>query len=200
MSDVRLSTSRLHLRQWVTDDFAAFAEMSANPEVMRYFPKLLSRQESYQMAKKCQQLIEDKGWGFWAVSLKENNSFIGFVGLNEPQVDLPFSPCLEIGWRLHPNYWGNGYATEAAGEALRFAFTTLKAEEVVSFTAAINQSSRRVMERLGLMNTQSDFNHPAIADSTPPHPLAWHVLYKITYKEWRRNQKVKEGVINNKAE
>ena len=70
MSDVRLSTSRLHLRQWVTDDFAAFAEMSANPEVMRYFPKLLSRQESYQMAKKCQQLIEDKGWGFWAVSLK----------------------------------------------------------------------------------------------------------------------------------
>lgn len=199
MSDSMLTTKRLYLRQWVADDFSIFAEMSDNSEVMRYFPKVLSSQESKQMAQKCQQLIEDKGWGFWAVSLKENNNFIGFVGLHEPDTDLPFSPCIEIGWRLHPNYWGKGYATEAAREALRFAFETLNVNEVVSFTAAINQPSRLVMERLGLINTQSNFNHPALPESIPPHPLAQHVLYKITHKEWQCNQKFRQANVNNKV-
>lgn len=182
-----LETERLYLRQWVEDDFARFAKMSADPRVMKYFPKLLSVEQSNQIAAKCQQLIADRGWGFWAVGLKKSHEagrFIGFVGLHEPQADLPFAPCIEVGWRLHPNYWGQGYATEAGRAALEFAFEVLNANEVVSFTAAINQPSRLVMERLGMTNTQSDFEHPAIPESDPPHPLARHVLYKITRREW----------------
>lgn len=190
MSDWILETERLYLRQWVEDDFARFAKMSADPKVMKYFPKLLSVEESNQVARKCRQLIEDKGWGLWAVSLKESHEaggLIGFVGLHEPQADLPFTPCVEIGWRLNPNYWGKGYATEAAHAALEFAFQTLKISEVVSFTAAINRPSRLVMERLGMSNTQNDFDHPAIPKFDPPHPLARHVLYKITRRAWQEN-------------
>ncbi|MDO5770171.1 MAG: GNAT family N-acetyltransferase [Psychrobacter sp.] len=199
-----LQSERLYLRQWQDSDFTVFAQMSADPKVMQYFPNTLSAAESTQLAKKCQQLIADKGWGFWAVSLKDttqlaagqDTNFIGFVGLHEPQADLPFAPCVEVGWRLHANYWGQGYATEAAQIALDFAFENLiindkPIEKVVSFTAAINQPSRQVMQRLGMQrqkvtNTQQDFDHPAIPKLDPPHPLSEHVLYKITRQQWAK--------------
>lgn len=198
-----LQSKRLYLRQWQDSDFDVFAQMSADLKVMQYFPNTLSAAESTQLAKKCQQLIADKGWGFWAVSLKDttqlaagqDTNFIGFVGLHEPQAGLPFTPCIEIGWRLHSDYWGQGYATEAAQIALDFAFDNLiindkPIDKVVAFTAAINQPSRQVMQRLGMLrqnitDTQRDFEHPAIPKLDPPHPLSKHVLYKITRQQWR---------------
>ena len=172
-----IETERLYLRQWQASDFAPFAEMNANPEVMEYFPKLLTTSMSNTIAKKCQSLIDDNGWGFWAVSLKETDAFIGMVGLNHAYADMPFSPAVEIAWRLHNDYWGQGYATEAARASLDFAFVELEIEEVVAFTAVINKRSQLVMERLGMTNTQENFYHPMI---NPNHRLAEHVLYKIT--------------------
>lgn len=176
-----IETDRLYLRQWQKTDFKPFAEMNANKEVMEYFPKLLSVKESDAMALKCQALIEEKGWGFWAASLKDNDMFIGFVGLHQPQYDFPFNPCVEIGWRLRKKFWGYGYATEAANAALKFAFEELKLKEVVSITSCINRRSQLVMERLGMRDTGKNWLHPAIDFS---HPLAEHVLYKITQKDW----------------
>ena len=177
-----IETERLYLRQWRQSDFAIFAEMNADPEIMRYFPKLLSPELSDVIANKCQQLISDNGWGFWAVSLKDSfkksDTFIGFVGLNDTHADLPFAPSVEIGWRLHKEYWGQGYATEAAQASLKFAFEKLHLNEVVAFTAVINKPSQRVMERIGMTNTQHNFYHPALK---PNHPLAEHVLYKRTF-------------------
>ena len=172
-----IETERLYLRQWQASDFAPFAEMNANPEVMEYFPKLLTTSMSNTIAKKCQSLINDNGWGFWAVSLKETDAFIGMVGLNHAHADMPFSPAVEIAWRLHNDYWGQGYATEAARASLDFAFVELEIEEVVAFTAVINKRSQLVMERLGMTNTQEDFYHPMLDLN---HRLAEHVLYKIT--------------------
>lgn len=177
-----LTTERLYLRQWQPSDFAVFAEMNADPEVMKYFPKLLSPTLSDTIANKCQQLIEAKGWGFWAVSLKEDDTFIGMVGLNEAHADMPFAPNVEIGWRLHKDYWGQGYATEAARASLRFAFETLELDEVAAFTAVINKHSQLIMQRIGMINTQKNFNHPML---NPSHPLAEHVLYKVTQQEWQ---------------
>lgn len=182
-----LQTTRLTLRQWRPSDFAAFAKMNADAEVMRYFPKRLTPDVSDAIANKCQQLIEAKGWGFWAVSLKGDttpeDAFIGFVGLNDTHPDMSFSPCVEIAWRLDKAYWGQGYATEAAQAALRFAFDTLALEEVVAFTAVSNVPSQRLMKRLGMVNTRDNFHHPAL-DLT--HPLSEHVLYKITYQQWQQ--------------
>ncbi|WP_201604815.1 GNAT family N-acetyltransferase [Psychrobacter immobilis] len=180
-----IETERLYLRQWQASDFAVFAEINADPEVMKYFPKLLTPKVSDIIASKCQQLIANQGWGLWAVSLKdrskENGAFIGFVGLNDTHADMSFAPAVEIAWRLHKDYWGQGYATEAARAALNFAFTELSLDEVVSFTAVINKRSQLVMERLGMMDTRANFYHPAL---DPNHQLAEHVLYNMTRQQW----------------
>lgn len=183
-----LETQRLYLRQWQISDFELFAEMNADPEVMKYFPKLLTATVSDVIANKCQQLIEDNGWGFWAVGLKddieEGDTFIGFVGLNETHKALPFAPSIEIGWRLHKDYWRKGYATEAAQASLKFAFEELRLDEVVAFTAVINTPSQSVMQYIGMANTQNNFYHPMLEVS---HILAEHVLYKITREQWQRS-------------
>ena len=184
-----IETERLYLRQWRASDFSIFAEINADPEVMRYFPKLLTPTVSDLIANKCQQLILENGWGLWAVSLKGNErnggGFIGFVGLNSTHADMTFAPAVEIAWRLHRDYWGLGYAAEAARASLAFAFTELGLEEVVSFTAVINKRSQLIMQRIGMINTQDNFHHPALKST---HPLAEHVLYKMTRQQWQAIQ------------
>ncbi len=186
MQTETLETDRLYLRQWRKTDLKPFAQMNSSKDVMQYFPKRLSEEESDAMASKCLSLIEEKGWGFWAVSLKSNDTFIGFVGLNQPQQNLPFSPCVEIGWRLGKEFWGYGYATEAANACLKFAFEELKLDEVVSFTAKINERSQRVMKRLEMEDTRKNFYHPALEVTDR---LAEHVLYKVTRKKWMKTAK-----------
>lgn len=150
--------------------------MGKDPDVMRYFPSLLSEEKSIEMAQTMQTLIAQRGWGLWAVELPQQEPFIGFVGLHIPSDDLPCSPCVEIGWRLASAHWGKGYATEAATACLQYAFEELNLNEVVAFTTVSNQPSRRVMEKLGMDNTERNFMHP---DIEADHPLCEHVLYSI---------------------
>lgn len=182
MKVAELETERLLLRQWRGRDLPVFAKLNADPEVMAYFPKTLNSDESDAMAQKCESLISAKGWGFWATEIKESGEFIGFVGLHTPTATLPFLPCVEIGWRLLRKYWGNGYASEAAKAALKYSFEILCLNEVVSFTTVSNTRSQAVMQRLGLCNTQQNFEHP---DLPKGHPLSEHVLYKLTQSEWQ---------------
>ena len=192
-----IQTQRLLLRQWRPSDLPIFAGINADPEVMRYFPKLLSPTVSDIIANKCQQLIEDNGWGFWALSLKANSekadNFIGFVGLNATHADLPFAPSVEIAWRLHKDYWRQGYATEAAQAALKFAFAELNLQRVVAFTAVINKPSQKLMQRLGMTNTEDNFFHPALKIE---HRLSEHVLYKITQQQWLASA-INPSTVNN---
>ena len=173
-----LETKRIKLRQWQEQDLPVFATLNADPQVMEYFPEPLSQEQSNKLARRCESLITQNGWGFWAVELKQSKEFIGFLGLHKPQSNLPFSPCVEIGWRLLKDHWGNGYATEASGVALRFAFNELALDEVVSYTTVSNTRSRAVMERLGFYDTKQNFAHP---DLPKEHHLAEHVLYKINH-------------------
>jgi RimJ/RimL family protein N-acetyltransferase len=109
--------------------------------------------------------------------------FIGFVGLSIPMFQAHFMPCVEIGWRLAHEYWGHGYATEAARAAFAFGFRDRALDEIVSFTVPANWPSRWVMERLGMKTSASDdFEHPALPEG---HPLRSHVLYRLSKKEWR---------------
>ena len=178
---IQLETERLKLRQWKNSDLPAFSEMNADPIVMKYFPNTLSEDESNAIANKCKDLISKRSWGFWAVEIEEEKEFIGFVGLHKTSYDLPFTPCVEIGWRLGKKYWGKGYATEAAFEALKFAFEELKLSEVYSFTSVSNMQSWSVMERLNMQNLKKNFEHPMVPER---HPLREHVLYKITAEQW----------------
>ena len=177
-----IATERLILRQWEESDLLPFYKLNSDPEVMKYFPALLSREESDQFASENRLRIDQNGWGLWAVEEKKSQTFVGFVGLNQPKVELPFSPCIEVGRRLAKEYWGKGYATEAGRKALKYAFDVLEVSEVVSFTAATNRRSEAVMQRLGLANAHSKFSHPEV----PPHSqLCEHILYRISLEQWQ---------------
>ncbi len=176
-----LQTDRLILRPWKEEDFIPFAQLCADTDVMEYFPHLLTFAESKSMGVRINSLIQERGWGFWAVEIPEQSTFIGFVGLHIPKDNLPFSPCVEIGWRLAKEYWGQGYATEAAKESLKYAFTKLNINEVVSFTSLVNRRSQAVMEKIGMFNTGNNFMHP---DIELGHKLCEHVLFKITKQDW----------------
>lgn len=177
-----IATERLILRQWKESDLLPFFKINSDPKVMEFFPALLSRKESDEFVSEIQRRIDKNGWGLWAVEENKSKQFIGFVGLNQPKIELFFSPCIEVGWRLAKEYWGKGYATEAGKKALEYAFSVLSANEVVSFTAAINKRSEAVMRRLGMANSHSNFNHPAVPSQSQ---LYEHILYNISQKQWQ---------------
>ena len=179
---IEFETDRLWLRQWIEADREPFARLSIDPQVMEFFPNVLDRAASDAMIDRVQALISDRGWGLWAVELKAEQQFIGYVGLHVPKYDLPCSPCVEIGWRLACEYWGKGYATEAARSVLKVGFDRLNLPEIVSFTATINRRSRAVMERLGMNLDAETFEHPLVPAG---HILREHVLYRLSMEKWR---------------
>ena len=122
---IEFHTPRLHLRQWQESDREPFAAMNADPEVMRFFPSLQGRAASDASIDSWQSQFASQGWSNWAVEERESGQFIGFVGLSVPRRVLPFSPCVEIGWRVERKHWGKGFATEAAQAALRVGFERL---------------------------------------------------------------------------
>lgn len=170
----QLRTERLLLRGWRESDLEPFAALNADPEVMRFFPAVLSREESDALATRAWKSLTERGWGLWAVD--RDGEFLGFTGLAVPRFEAHFTPAVEIGWRFARAAWGSGYATEAATAVLEFALRELRLEQVVSFTAEGNRRSRAVMERIGLVHDAAgDFDHPALPQGSP---LRRHVLYR----------------------
>ena len=183
-----LRTDRLRLRRWRDGDRRPFAAMNADPEVMAMFPAPLRADESDALVGRIEAQFEERGFGLWAVEVPASGPepglpFVGFVGLVVPTFDMPFTPCVEIGWRLAREVWGRGYATEGAQEVLRCAFVDIGLAEVLSFTAVGNHRSRRVMQRIGMTHDPvDDFDHPSVPAG---HGLERHVLYRITAVGWR---------------
>lgn len=181
---IEFETERLILRQWQTHDLPAFARLNADPRVMAYFPSVLSSAESDALATRCQSLIQQRGFGFWAAELKSSAQCIGMVGLHIPSAELPFSPCVEIGWRLAFDYWRQGLAYEAARAALAIGFDRLNLTEIVAFTTLGNLRSQALMQRLG-MRESGTFAHPQLAEDSP---LRAHYLYRLSGEAYHAAQ------------
>jgi RimJ/RimL family protein N-acetyltransferase len=175
---VELRTERLTLRAWRPSDREPFAALNADPVAMEHFPSTLTREESDAFADRIESRLRERGWGLWAVEVDGVADFVGFVGLNEASFGAPFTPAVEVGWRMAREHWGHGYATEAARAVVATGFGQLGLAEIVSFTIPANRRSRAVMERLGMTRDPADdFDHPGIA---PGHPMRRHVLYRLT--------------------
>lgn len=187
-----LRTRRLELRRWRDADRAPFAGLNADPVVMEHFPRPLTPSESDDFVDRIESRFDSEGWGLWAVEVVDDPGgpagFVGFTGLWSPNYEVPGGvgpDTVEVGWRLAAAAWGRGYAPEAAAAALRFAFSELGLDEVVSFTVRGNARSRRVMEKVGLVRRpERDFDHPRVDPATHPG-LVRHVLYAATADEWR---------------
>ena len=165
-----LRTPRLLLRRWCEADRAPFAALNADPVVMEHFPSTLTRAASDAAVDRIEAHFDEHGYGLWAVEAE--GVFVGFTGLAWATFDAPFTPALEVGWRLARSAWGRGYATEAASAAVQRGLQ--EAPGIVSMTAVVNQRSQRVMQRIGLRH-EGEFDHPRLP---PGHRLARHVLYR----------------------
>lgn len=171
-----LRTKRLILRGWRDSDLAPFAALNADQAVMEFMPRLLEPAECAAIVGRIRAHFAERGFGWWAVEAPGVAPFIGFVGISVPRFEAHFTPCVEIGWRLAHAHWGQGYATEAARAAMAFGFETAGVDEIVSFTAVINNRSQLVMQRLGMnRDPAEDFNHPSLPID---HRLCRHVLYR----------------------
>ncbi len=109
---------------------------------------------------------------------------IGYLGLSMPSflfelIPTERMPAVEVGWRLHPAHWGNGYATEGAVAALRGAFETLQLSEVCSAPQSINPPSARVAQRIGM-----EYERTATLTATDGRGAVDVDLYWITRKQW----------------
>jgi ribosomal-protein-alanine N-acetyltransferase len=159
---------------------------------MEFFPSTYTRERAERSASILRERLERDGYGWWILEIKAGASFAGVIALQDVPFEAHFTPALEIGWRLRQDHWGHGYATEAARAAVGFVFSELQRDEVVAMTAAINERSQRVMQRLGMTrDTNDDFDHPAVADGSPLRP---HVLYRL-----RRNDRVRKADITERV-
>ncbi|MCA2227549.1 GNAT family N-acetyltransferase [Nonomuraea aurantiaca] len=172
-----METERLIMRRWRDDDREPFAALNADAEVMEHFPALLTRSESDGFVDRIEAGFEAHGYGLWALEVRKSGEFIGFTGLALQTFEAPFTPAVEVGWRLAKAAWGHGYAIEAAREAVRYGFDVAGLDEIVSITTVRNLRSRKVMERLGMTrDIADDFYHPRVPADSPQRP---HVLYRL---------------------
>lgn len=165
-------TDRLRLRPWTADDIEPFAAHNADPRIMKHFAGLMTRAQTAATVKRWQKDFARHGFTFFAADLRATSEFIGVIGAGWHPFESPFAPAVEIGWRLHPDYWGCGYATEGGRASAAFVFDRGRSE-IVSVTVPDNLPSRAVMERIGMTHDPADdFVHPM--GDVP------HVLYRIS--------------------
>src|SRR5215472_2160991 len=127
-----LSRGRVLLRQWRDEDREPFFAMNSDLRVMEFFRDRLGRVQSDAMVDHIKEHFSKHGFGLWAIEVPEVAPFIGFAGLAVQEFNAHFTPCVEVGWRLAFEHWGNGYATEAARLALDYGFRTVALKHIVS--------------------------------------------------------------------
>ena len=172
-----IETERLLLRRWTEGDRERFARLNSDARVMEFLPQRLPAPESDRLVERIQEHFRKHGFGLFAVELRRERRFIGYVGLHVPGFQAHFTPCVEIGWRLAADDWGRGLATEGAKAVVRYAFDALGLDSLVSFTVPANVRSIRGMEKIGMSRDPAeDFDHPNLPEG---HALRRHVLYRL---------------------
>src|SRR5213592_3324571 len=171
-----LQTDRLTLRMLRESDLDDYAEMCADPEVMRYVGdgQTLVRQMAWRNLAQMVGHWSLRGYGLWAAEERSSGVLVGRIGFWNPEG----WPGFELGWMLRKRYWGQGFATEGARAALRFAFTRLEQPEVISLIMPENAASIRVAERLG---ERQDGTAEVMGRQT------W--VYRITRAEWEKRNR-----------
>lgn len=172
-----LRTERLIVRAWEDKDIPAMAAISQDKVVMEHFPSTRTLDQTVAFVAGNKQLFADKGYCLYAIELLDTSEMIGFAGLNYTDFPAKFTPNVEIAWRIGKEYWGKGYAFEAASAVRDYAFDVLELGELVSFTVPANKRSIKLMEKLGFeRDLNGDFAHPNIDKASP---LSRHVLYRL---------------------
>lgn len=176
MTKTYLETDRLIFRDWKDEDREHFARMNGDPMVMEYLPRSLDAKASNKLVDRFQAHLDQHGYGLFALENKESGEFVGFTGLNNVDFEAPFTPAVELAWRLDYEFWGHGFGSEAGRAVLDFAFKKAGLKEVVSFTVHDNDRTIHLIEKIGMSKVEGgDFDYPALRKG---HPLGRFVLYR----------------------
>jgi ribosomal-protein-alanine N-acetyltransferase len=143
-----LETSRLTLRPFRIEDLDVLTSLMANPDFMRFSLSVYSRQQAKLFLEKLLSWQERGLPSQFAMVPKENATLIGYCGFFHQHVDGIDE--IEIGYRLHPDFWNRGLATEAALAVREYGFRDLRLLRVISLIHFDNLRSRRVVEKIGM--------------------------------------------------
>jgi RimJ/RimL family protein N-acetyltransferase len=182
MAETIAETKRLLLRTWDAQDRADFVRYLNTPVVMRWLDGVREEAHCTTIIERLQALQHELGYTFWAVERKTDKAFLGFCGLI--RVDVAGAGSItgdfEIGWRFREDAWGQGYAKEAAIATLDLAFGRFQAPHVVALTVEGNESSWRLMRRLGMKRREElDFD-----EVDPKTDLGRNIVYRIDAADW----------------
>lgn len=177
-------TERLTFRPLTMDDAGFLDALNRAPGVMEFLdwePPSVADIRATDIPLRLALAEEHPGYGVWLAFHREKGEFVGRFSL---RLNSPAAGDAEIGYGMMPAWWGQGLASEAARELLRYAFEDLQVERLVAITMSVNTRSRRVMERIGLSYIRTF--HVEFED---PLPGTEHgeVEYAMTRDEWSRH-------------
>jgi len=170
------TSKRLGFRNWVAEDIHKMAAISADKEVMKYFPYPATYKQTEEFVERMQRMFSEHGHCYYAVELLETKEFIGFIGLAYQDYEASFNPAVDAGWRLAKKHWGKGYATEGAKACLKYGFEDLGLTEIYAVATNANTNSFNVMKKIG-MQFHSQLKHPRM----PAHLGLTTCLYRLDY-------------------
>ncbi|MEU7593121.1 GNAT family N-acetyltransferase [Streptomyces sp. NPDC039022] len=159
MTEIR--TPRLLLRRWHDDDLAPMADINADPRVMRWIDdgSVRGLDDTAEAIERWEEEWNEEGFGLFAVELLASGELAGFTGLSVPEFLPQVLPAVAISWRLGPQFWGQGYASEAAHATLEFALQDRGLDRVISISQAGDDASENVLRKLG-MELERETAHP----------------------------------------
>jgi [ribosomal protein S5]-alanine N-acetyltransferase len=145
MATIIFETPRLSLRQFTEADAAMILLLNSRPEITKYVhePVLKTEEEAAQILMNNILPQYKMNLGRWATYIKDTGEFIGWCGLKyRPEIDE-----IDLGYRFMQQYWGNGYATEAAQHTLKYGLQVLKLKVITGRAHVENSASLKVMEK-----------------------------------------------------
>jgi len=163
MSDYIFTSKRLGFRNWKTSDIDILFEINSNKNAMQFFPSTQTKERTEAFITRMQNQFTEKGFCYFALEHIETNDFIGFIGLSLQTFKSDFTPAIDIGWRLHPNFWYNGFATEGARRCIDFGFNQLKLDEIIAVAPVINTPSISIMKKIGMKKIKN-FKHELLRE------------------------------------
>ncbi|WP_409234393.1 GNAT family N-acetyltransferase [Streptomyces sp. PA5.6] len=176
MTEIR--TPRLLLRRWHDDDLAPMADINADPRVMQWVDggPVHDLDHTAEAIERWEEEWDDEGFGLFAVELLASGELAGFTGLSVPEFLPEAGSEVAISWRLGAQFWGQGYASEAAQATLEFALQDRGLDRVISIDRVGNQASANVVRKLG-MTLDRETVHPVSG-----HPLHIHSIDLTEYE------------------
>ncbi len=157
-------SQRLGFRNWKSTDLDPMTAINMNSIAMEFFPELQNAEQTFQMIARMQNMFKEKGYCYFAVDRLDLVEFIGFIGLCDQTFESDFTPCIDIGWRLSPNHWHQGFATDGAIRCLEYAYDTLRLNTVKAIAPVINIKSIAVMKKVGMTEVKQ-FIHPKLLNN-----------------------------------